>query len=75
MYFPVKYKIINNYDKRYSEYLKALNIDINSETLFIKNSKDDIESHKKFINKFELHICGDGPILFEIKKIKSILIL
>lgn len=43
------------------EYLKALNIDINSETLFIKNSKEDIESYNKMASNINT-IMNTSPI-------------
>ncbi len=48
-------------DKLGEEYLKALNIDINSETLFIKNSKEDIESYNKMASHINA-IMNTSPI-------------
>ncbi len=43
------------------EYLKALNIDINPETLFIKNSKADIESYGQMVSNINT-IMNTSPI-------------
>ena len=55
---PLMSSLQNKLDK---EYLKALNIDINPETLFIKNSKEDIESYNKMVLNIN-NIMNTSPI-------------
>ena len=43
------------------DYLKALNIDINPNTLFIKNAKGDIENYQKMVSNIN-HIMNTSPI-------------